>query len=539
MSFHATATPNGDNRDSDNHLLVAQTQGWDERTHPFVIIRYFARDNVTDTQIASILSEHSIRTLDDLWGNGEPVLAVLREQAFGSFCYAVNMALEMNMKTLDEALGGQLIYDESCIEPNALKYSPRALSVNSLWVPARGNKFTLVVGPSGSGKTYFALNWLKEHVYKEISVQANASLTVHFKAITAYDLMREKGLATFPDAVASLVELKINEKLSTISWKDYNRKRLDLYLHVMIDDAGGDKFREFFRDSHDLSRIIDAVEHQMAFKFEKRVRLTLIGTCLETVLSYCSGSIIVKCTKYYLQPLTAQGFRGLTFDTIKYPNQEAVLESIERHPMLMSLTSNVRCASYLLNFMKDQSFRQLADTEDFLNVAINRVAGSFIAASELKNVNAPADRVAVAKSVLTAVEKASKDPGRLCFPKFEELETETLRSAATCILDVNVELESHSPKLVMEDSPSISISPALALILFILANEKARSSSWDWKVFEKTRALSDWQRTITRASGISPKLPFPDPAPDVNAKAQTDSTMTDAQSSNAHDPKWK
>jgi hypothetical protein len=518
--FHGSATPNDDDRDVDNDSLVAASQGWDERTHPFVVIRYFARDDATDIQIASILSEHSIWTLDKLWQNILPVIDVIREKSFSSFFHAVKTAREMNMKTLDEALGGQLIYDESCIEPNSLEYSPCALSVNYLWVPGRGNAFTLVVGPSGSGKTYFALNWLRDNVYgfydneygtEDEPSEKDYALTVHFKAITAYDLMREKGLDKFSDAVASLVELKINEKLSTISWKDYNRKWLDLHLHVIIDDAGGDKFKEFFRDSRDLRNIIYAVEHQMTFKFKKSVRLTLVGTCLEIDLPYHRGSIIVECTKYYMQPLTEENIRGLTRSAIQYTNEETVLKIINRHPLLKSLTSNMRCASYLLNLMKNPSFRQLADREDFLNLAISKVAGSFIAASDLKNVNAPADRVAMARSVFTVIDKASKDPGRLFFPKFDELETETLRSAATCALDVNLHLEDRSPVLVMYKNASISISPALALILFILVNEKASTSSWDWKPFENSGALSDWQRTIAQSHGIHP-------APDAEAE---------------------
>jgi hypothetical protein len=325
------------------------------------------------------------------------------------------------------------------------------------------------------------------------------ALTIHFKTITAYDLMREEVFDKFSDAVASLVELKINEKLSTISWKDYNRKWLDLYLHVIIDDAGGDKFKEFFRDSHDLSCIIDAVKHQMSFKFKKPARLTLVGTCLEIDLPYHGGSIL-ECTKYYMQPLTGENIRALTHNAIiEYCNEKTVLKIINRHPLLKSLTSNMRCASYLLNLMKDPSFRQLADTEDFLNLAISKVAGSFIAASELKNVNAPADRVAIARYVFTVIDKASKDPGRLFFPKFDELETETLRSAATCVLDVNLHLEDRSPVLVMKKKASISISPALALILFILVNEKASTSSWDWKPFENKGALRDWQQTIAKS----------------------------------------
>jgi hypothetical protein len=500
---------------------------WNEMTDPFDVVRYFARQDVKDAQITKLMSRNSIYTLEELRIQSANLLSILQPNSLFDLTDAVRDALDRNKKTLEEILGGQLIYDQSCIENSSYAYVQEAVSVNSTTVPERGNSFTLVLGPSGSGKTYFALWWLTDHLYRHTT--KTDVLTIHFKASKVVRLLEKESLPGFAEAVAALVDRQIQMKLSEFRVAK-NNKHVNLYLHVIIDDAGGEKFKDYFQASYHMSLIISAVERKVSFTFLKSVHLTVVGSCLETQTDY--GGSVVEHTEYYMQPWKLEHLNYMV-NASSSTGQQQVKAAVNHCPILQSLISNARCASYVLSVM-DQPLLRGADAKNSSNIVVLSVPEKYIASTGLKKLKSAADKWAAARSVLSEITKAATNPKEAFFPKCDELKTEELRSTAISLLDVHVTAsQTDGIRFIGDRRISVTISPAVALVLVTLLNEKA-SFSWDWQAFESTVAMCEWQRMVAHSNSGTPShadrtildLPSPFPYVVVDADEEGDIEFT-------------
>ncbi len=211
------------------------TTEWYHDTKPFVVVRHFAKQNVTDDEINTLLDDSRILSMQDLNFKVGRITPLIDEERFSPFCAAVLNSCNRYRDTAETVLGGYVAYDEKTILDNAYgTYSEDAVSVTPSNVGNRDYQFSLVSGPSGSGKTMFALRKLPLLIFpgdeKDI-------LVLHFQAIMAFDPTSDAGIINFPDAIASKVQSMIAAKLSG---KDLsNVTDIDLSLNVVIDEAGG------------------------------------------------------------------------------------------------------------------------------------------------------------------------------------------------------------------------------------------------------------------------------------------------------------
>jgi hypothetical protein len=311
--------------------------------------------------------------------------------------------------------------------------------------------------------------------------------------------MKEKGFPKFSAAVAATVEEQIHLELSKYRLVE-NRKLVDLNLHVIIDDAGGETFKEYFQTSSHIHAIISAIEKDMSFRFLQQVHLTVVGCCLETLTKFTST--LPAYTKFYMQPWKSDHVNALIRES--FENDSKFLKDVlRRFSEVRSLISNARCTSYLLNLLSDNKGNpQGAVSQQHVALAIFSVAKSFIASTGLKNVESIDDKWAIARSVFRVVNKASLEPRLAFFPKVDELKTEALRNTAISLLDVNVVSEDDEPSFNDDKRVSATISTALVMVLFVLLNEdKASAASWDWQAFEATGGLSEWQSMVANSPG--------------------------------------
>jgi hypothetical protein len=128
---------------------------------------------------------------------------------------------------------------------------------------------------------------------------------------------------------------------------------IKLGLHVVIDEAGNDEYREYFNTAEKIEEIVTAVQRDMKFTFLKRVHLTLAGTRLETLTDTINS--LTDTTKFRMQSWTTQNFDAMV-DASFHTQKDLVKRLVHGFPILDSLTSNARCAFYLLIAMNEYSF---------------------------------------------------------------------------------------------------------------------------------------------------------------------------------------
>jgi hypothetical protein len=509
---HPRASLNGGDGDGDD-----PTKFWFRGTKPYVVLRYFALEDVTDDEIKNILRKLQIRTLEDLKNKMTSIYRldppVLKEETAARFSNEVYKACETGDGTAEGYLIGEVVYDEKTILDNAYyTYSEDAVSVTPLEVDgSREFNYTLVLGPSGSGKTMFALRRLPSMIFEE---GETFIFRVQFRTKLAYQAVSSE--VSFPEAVATYVQNCITEKLSGTNFT--NLATVDLKLHVILDEAGSESYKPFLDSARKITEIVTALQNMVPYRFLKGVHVTLVGTGLElTTLAIDSTA---DTTKFRMQPWTVENFDKLV-DVSSYPEKQKVKQAVRRFPILMSLVANARCAYLLLKAMPEAVFLEKENwLKSSLNGIISKVVHYYINSNALWELGSSKDKWAVVRSVFKEVDDATRRPNIAFFPRFADLDP-TLRAVAACLVDVNTETDKG--KLILKNKTySVSMSSALFVVVSVLLNANAEVS-WDWQAFESTVALGEWKCMVVQSQDAPSsddktimRMPYPVPA--TNAK---------------------
>jgi hypothetical protein len=234
-------------------------------TKPFTAIRYFARDDVTDEEIEKAKSKNEIVRMQDLYGiKKDAVLPLVREgRAKEAFVNSITNALIRSKISMEDALGGNFVYDKNCIPTTCFKmYAGDAVAVQPAASPYKGTdqipKFSLVLGPSGSGKTMFALRGLTTILFDK---DPKAYFCVHFKAGKALRQVTDR--LTFPEAVAKVVQDEISSELYSVRRILLEKDEVDLFLHVVLDEAGAGSYKDFLDTADKIQSIVTAIERKI------------------------------------------------------------------------------------------------------------------------------------------------------------------------------------------------------------------------------------------------------------------------------------
>jgi hypothetical protein len=111
----------------------------------------------------------------------------------------------------------------------------------------------------------------------------------------------------------------------------------------------------------------------------------------------------------------------------------------------------------------------------------------------LKNIH---DKFVVVQEVFKTLNEAILDATVINFPSFGHIQDLTLRSAVQMVLDFNVEMKNETAKLIHKGECSVSVTPAISIVLAELLCQKTRII-WNWRGSENTAALGEWKKMIT------------------------------------------
>jgi hypothetical protein len=312
---------------------------------------------------------------------------------------------------------------------------------------------------------------------------------VHFRTFDAYILMDSK--VSFAEAVASYVESCITAKLSTSSLTDVTI--VNLGLHVILDEAGRETYKDLFDNASKIEKVVKAVENTMVYRFLKGVHVTVVGTGLDITTEGIDSS--TQTTKFRMLPWKVENFDKLV-DVSEYPLPEKAKQVVRSFPILLSLVSNARCAYFLLKAMPKPLFLEYFGMKTSLNTVIANVAFGYIDTNSLRTLKRAEDKWKVVRSVFREIDKATSLPNVAYIPRFEDL-SGNYRAIALSLIDIQTDLKDG--KLALHGNKySVSVSPAISIVFSLLLNAAAEVS-WDWQTFQSIVALGEWKRMIVQS----------------------------------------
>jgi hypothetical protein len=477
---------------------------WDRDTPSFAVMCYFGNGSVELNTFQEALKKHSIQTLEQLQrkkGDLEPHLfgnTLLMEET-------MDAAMRRVSENPEYILGGLLFYDEICVCSDSFHlYTPDAVSIDSDRHSFKSSCESLVSGPIGSGKTAFALSSrLVERIFGERKGQT--VFRIHFRVQDLVALMRSSKLG-LGDAVVSVVQKQIDSELTLFKVEPV--ETLKLRLQVIIDDAGGDLYHEYFNGQGKIGGIVSCLQSMKTYKFDQ-VHVTLVGTSLEA-----------RSYHFHMTPLSQSNFQALVDASYK-PNREVVKEVVAGSPILKQLSCNARCAVYLLELIHRVTL--VTTDKGKLNAMTGQfiadVASSFISTCGLGKLENESEKWFVIGSVARMLDKASTRRHVAFFPRFTALKSARLRSIALGLLDVRTETEvwRGHPTLCNYFYCSAVTNLALMIVMVELLNQET-PVSWDSFSVELVLMLEEWKRMVAqwheRSSKANPSMlqldyPFP------------------------------
>jgi hypothetical protein len=483
---------------------------WTDETTPFDVVRYYAEKHVTDEQIRLLLDLKGINSLAILEDSILKLSSVLHEDNGRPLTRSVTAALKRSKNEPIKILGGQLDFDATCISKKVLNlFAADAVSYISS-KPGSDNEviedeppnddnrypsFTLVMGPSGSGKTMFSLNLLPRMVFSNNAESHQEMFRVHR---TVENVIKEMSTAIdLPTLLADEVQAIVARKLANYDYDKTARLSIDLALFVILDEAGGSEYKDFFNKASKIQNLVEALEQMQHFTFTKGVHVTLTGTALETITQKISSK--VETFKFRMQPWKEKHFRALLAN-VKRIDRENVVKFVERFSILASLRTNARCAYFLalsvpsLNSVKEEQW------VDLVEACVSDVARGYIGSNCLSYLQHLKDKFKAVQEVFRAVNKAMINAKVVKFPNFDHITDKVLRTATQSLLEVNVEFNNNKVVLIPNAKYSVSVTPAISIVLAELLCQNARIN-WNWQGCEATAAMGEWKKMITEIKG--------------------------------------
>jgi hypothetical protein len=269
---------------------------------------------------------------------------------------------------------------------------------------------------------------------------------------------------------------------------------INLSLFVVIDEAGSPRYKPFFGFEREILKLVTALENMSKYSFKKGVHVTLTGTGLEILTKSIDST--VSTIKFHMKPWMSTQFHALLAN-MKREDDVMVKGIVERFPILKNLTTNARCAYYLVNTMPNLTHVLEQRWTDYVAASVSDAAQCYIETNGLKNLRgSEKGKFTVAQEAFKILNDAMDHPSTPIFPKFN-IQNARLLSLTLCLLDINVEEKTAGAEFTSENILySVSMSPAISIVLAELLCENP-VICWDWQGMEATAALGEWKRMIT------------------------------------------
>jgi hypothetical protein len=356
-----------------------------------------------------------------------------------------------------------------------------------------------ILGPSGSGKTFLA------------ATQASRYIVKHERWTTIYMNVADSGVP-FKDSqtAGELVKwIKQELKKQVKSFDPDVSERLNMHVSFVLDEAGSSVVYDFFEKKLGIKRL-----YTLLTPFALSVRLIVCGTGL-TGEKVCSRSDVCKVRMNQwdqndLKLVAAKMFWGNFKSTKERDHVIAyVVASIFEYPVLAGLATNSRSAWFVLEAVNERFRLQnsvQSTWKEFLGEStgyiVSRVVDKYVEHNGLGMLS-PFQRRHVAALVLDIVEQskanarvmATPGPGDKWYaPTFQGPAAKYRDYVSSCI-SFNVNYMSSGAELFPGQTLSVSLSPALAIVVFAVLGAPS-SVLVTWRSQELIAALYIFRRMV-------------------------------------------
>ena len=375
-------------------------------------------------------------------------------------------------------------------------------SVNTKLPLNRERQLYAITGPSGAGKTFFAA---KEIATDGVLHAKQVTLYVQPNKISSYNAITESSGADWESRKQGMLMKFIEDRLTAEVGYD-PKEKLKMHVTVVLDEI---LRRDYF--DNETQPLITFYDTHMV-KFADSVRLIACGTgltgenlatdvdCYKIHLKKWSRDDVAVVLAERLMPNNK--LDKIDFDPAEAPTPNKtfgkILNAIVNQPVLNALTTNARSAGFLLEEVVtfSKNFAGKSMSQDKISNRLNAAAPSlfdtvvfrYTKMNGIQSLNEEECR-RVAAFVLGAVEDASNKT-RLEPPDLIGL-SDKEESVAWSLLDHNLEyssLKGKKPRLVRENGRSVSVSPAITVVLFTMLNTPATIFT-SWSAQERISAL--------------------------------------------------
>lgn len=343
-----------------------------------------------------------------------------------------------------------------------------------------GHDIRLVLGPSGSGKTVYALNELAfmrdemqgnncppQQVCVYFSLQNHPEIHPDSLNGATEDDNNTKKIATYiagktMDTIKIFLKKKHEEKKSTFN----------MLLSVILDEAAACGSEMGKKDV--LSTIFEELS-QVA----THVRLIVVGTGMDVIAVNLSSSTDVL--KYRMQPWDEKKFHYAVRKRVRSTTEAKLyIDAIGRSPILRKLITNARCAIFTYEAVAriNRGYHSVS-SKGFVSSIVHEVLGHYVSYNAIAQLDDSRRRL-LAYAVFHEL-KETNESGEARIPHIAKLEHHVgIKRQALGVLDVHVESEAGGIKFLEGYSVSVSVTPAMSMVLYsLLGVEATVYDSWE------------------------------------------------------------
>lgn len=344
---------------------------------------------------------------------------------------------------------------------------------------SRALKLALVLGSSGSGKTFFSLKYLAPNLHTKSGE----------KIVTLYLYGKRTEIKFFmdnepnPEAAVDLckwikkeTEAQINRKIKSV---------LKMHVCIVIDEAGDLSVKLWYESLEMLRKLC----HEAA-KMATSVAVVVSGTGL-------TGQNMSSVDDAYVfrpKPWRAIDFVKIletkSLDLSKEEATTTVANVIYANPKLRALATNARSAYFLVGAVAHMisHYTQRVwglNLDAWVPTLVKEVVDAYISSNGIKNINAQQRRRVAASifRILQEVKRGHATPP----PTFVALEGKEI-AVAESLVQYNVEHGKDRLKLVDSEHYAVTVTPAIAMVLYSMAGIPITLVS-GWKGEEELAAL--------------------------------------------------
>jgi hypothetical protein len=371
-------------------------------------------------------------------------------------------------------------------------------------------KVCFVLGSRGSGKTFLAMQHANSFRHLNLP-EGTKCAALYFQPIEAdiEPIARESMYAEgAPKTNLDFLLTWIRKEIERICDMPLPPK-LNMHLSVIVDEAGAPELNHFFEQRKNVYYFAEKLEG-----LADSVFLVISGTGVTEAMF----SSKADCPKYRMRPWPSDDLESVLTKVciMKRPDKilfsrkdvEHVVAAIRRQSTLQALSTNARCATFLLEAIWDLSVKAplpesekawLVRLSGLVQYILSRVVVDYTRSNGLKLITTDGQLRRVAASVLHAIASAKANPTVAELPEFCGLLSNSELACAFSLIESNVDKRDGEVNTFADPTtPSaIVVTPAIVLILCSMLDVPAQILS-DFKAQELVAALHAFGKQAVR-----------------------------------------